>query len=50
MLMLGYSSRSLAQIAPVSPDHPWHGKQELQIESDAKQFRESRFSVDPDRM
>jgi hypothetical protein len=44
MLMLGYSSPSLAQIAPASPDHPWHGKQELEIESDAKQFRESRFS------
>jgi outer membrane protein TolC len=50
IFMLGYSALGLAQAAPVSPDRPWHGSQELQIERDSKQFRESRFSVDPGRM
>jgi outer membrane protein TolC len=48
--MLSYLSPAVAQLAPLSPDHPWHGKQELKIETDAKQFRESRFSVDPGKI
>jgi outer membrane protein TolC len=46
-LILSYASSGLAQIAPVSLDHPWHDAQERQIQTDAKQFRESRFNVDP---
>jgi outer membrane protein TolC len=40
---------ALAQTAPVSPDRPWHAKQEAQIENDVRQFHESRFNVDADR-
>jgi hypothetical protein len=49
LLILGYASSALAQIAPVSPDRAWHAM-ESNIDSDAKQFREPRFSVDPNRM
>jgi outer membrane protein TolC len=45
-LILGKAS---AQIAPVSPDRPWHGVQEQQIENDARRFREPKFSIEPDR-
>jgi outer membrane protein TolC len=40
-------SRALAQGAPVSSDHPWHGVGEQSIEADAQNFREPRFSIDP---
>jgi outer membrane protein len=53
MLMLpvifGNASSVFAQTAPLSPDRLWHGKQEQQIESDAEHFRESRFSIDPEK-
>jgi len=42
-----HGSRALAQGAPVSSDHPWHGIGEQSIEADAKNFREPRFSIDP---
>jgi len=42
-----HGSRALAQGAPVSSDHPWHGVGEQSIEADAKNFREPRFSIDP---
>jgi outer membrane protein TolC len=42
-----HGSRALAQGAPVSSDHPWHGVGEQSIEADAKNFREPRFSTDP---
>jgi outer membrane protein TolC len=48
-LILPYASSSSAQIAPVSPDRPWHGIEEQRMESDAKRFRESRFSLEPHR-
>jgi outer membrane protein len=53
MLMLpvifGNAGAAFAQTAPLSPDRPWHDKQEQQIESDVSHFRESRFSIDSDR-
>jgi outer membrane protein len=39
----------LAQGAPVSPVHPWHGQGEQRIEADAKSLREATFSIDPDK-
>src|SRR5271154_7442838 len=45
--LLLFGSCALAQSAPVSPDHPWHGVGEQRIEADAKNFRESKFSTDP---
>ena len=45
--LLLFESRALAQSAPVSPDHPWHGVGEQGIEADAKNSRESSFSTDP---
>jgi len=45
--LLLFESRALAQNAPVSPDHPWHGVGEQRIDADAKNCCESRFSTDP---
>jgi outer membrane protein TolC len=42
-----FGSCALAQSAPLSPDHPWHGVGEQRIETDAKNSRESSFSIDP---
>ena len=41
------ASCAFAQAAPVSPDHPWHGRDEKLIETDAKNLRESGFSIHP---
>jgi outer membrane protein len=46
-VLLLFGSCALAQSAPVSPDHPWHGVGERRIEADAKNSRESSFSIDP---
>jgi outer membrane protein len=46
-VLLLHGSRALAQGAPVSSDHPWHGVGEQSIEAEAKNFREPRFSTDP---
>src|SRR5580692_13029546 len=46
-VLLLFESCALAQNAPVSPDHPWHGVGEQRIEADAKNSRESSFSIDP---
>lgn len=46
-VLLLFGSCALAQSAPVSPDHPWHGVGEQRIEADAKNSRESSFSIDP---
>jgi outer membrane protein len=40
------ASSALAQTAPRSPDHPWHGPIEREIEANANAVRESRFSID----
>src|ERR1700730_3908941 len=49
-LLLLFVGRVFAQIAPASPDRPWHSPGEQQIKDDAKPFRESRFSIEPDRV
>ena len=46
-VILLFGSCVLAQSAPVSPDHPWHGVGEQRIEADARNSRESSFSIDP---
>jgi outer membrane protein len=48
-VILNHARPALAQIAPASPDRPWHGVQEHQIQTDSKHFRESRFSFEADR-
>ena len=40
------ASSALAQTATRSPDHPWHGPMEREIEANANGVRESRFSID----
>ena len=50
LLVLLFAGRVLAQSAPSSPDHPWHFPGEQQMEDDAKHFRESRSSIEPDRV
>jgi outer membrane protein TolC len=49
LLVVLSAGRVFAQSAPASPDHPWHAPSEQQIKEDAKHFRESRFSIEPDR-
>ena len=49
LVFLTHASRVLAQNAPQSSNHPWHGPQEKRIEADAKNLPESRFKVDPDK-
>jgi outer membrane protein TolC len=46
-VLLLFESSALAQSAPVSPDHPWHGVGEQRIEAEGEDFRESSFSTDP---
>jgi len=43
------ASSALAQTATRSPDHPWHGPMEREIEANANGVRASRFSVDADK-
>jgi outer membrane protein len=43
------ASVALAQRAPKSPDHVWHGIGEAGIEADAKTFGVSQFRIDPDK-
>src|SRR6266851_6820729 len=50
LLVLLSVGRAFAQTAPASPDRPWHSPGEQQIKDDAKRFRESRFSIEPDRV
>jgi outer membrane protein len=40
---------ALAQRAPVSPDHPWHGLGEARIEADARNLSEPELNFDPER-
>ncbi len=49
LVFLIHASRVVAQNAPQSSNHPWHGPQERRIEADAKNLPESRFKVDPDK-
>jgi outer membrane protein len=43
------ASLALAQRAPVSPDHPWHGLGEARIEADARNFTQPRLSFDQEK-
>jgi outer membrane protein len=38
-----------AQDAPSTFEHPWRAPSTLHVEEDSKHFRESRFSIEPDR-
>src|ERR1700722_19479598 len=41
---------ALAQRAPVSPDHPWHGNGEATIKADARTFSEAKLNFDPEKI
>jgi len=43
------ASLALAQRAPVSPDHPWHGLGEARIEADARNFTEPGLNFDQEK-
>ena len=43
------ASLALAQRAPASPDHPWHGLGEARIEADSRNLTEPRLNFDPER-
>ena len=43
------ASLALAQRAPVSPDHPWHGLGEARIEADARNFTEPGLRFDQEK-
>ena len=49
VLIFTYAT-AFAQVAPVSADRPWHGSELQQLEVDARRFRESRFSVEPNKV
>jgi outer membrane protein len=50
LLVLLFTGRVLAQSAPASPDHPWRFPGEQQMKDDAKHFRQSRLTIEPDRI
>src|SRR5260370_29503619 len=43
------ASLALAQRAPMSPDHPWHGLGEATIEADARNFTEPGLDFDQEK-
>jgi outer membrane protein len=43
------ASLALAQRAPVSPDHPWHGLEEARIEVDARNLAEPGLNFDQEK-
>src|ERR1700730_9329607 len=47
--MPSFALYGLVQTAPVTSDRPWHSPGEQQIKEDAKQFRESRFQIEPEK-
>ena len=47
MISLQSTGLALAQRAPVSPDHPWHGLGEARIEADARNLAEPNLNFDP---
>lgn len=49
-LLLLNASCAFAQVAPPSPDRPWHPDAELKIEADAKRLSENRFTPDPTKI
>jgi outer membrane protein len=48
-VFLPIASRAQAQVAPTSPDRPWHAPAERKIEADAKSFPDTRFAIDPNK-
>jgi outer membrane protein len=51
ILMLSHDvSFALAQRAPASPDHPWHGIGEARIEADARNFAQPTLNLDAERI
>src|SRR5246500_4092507 len=40
------ASKVLGQSVPASPEHPWHGSAELNMQAYAKNVTDSRFTVD----
>ena len=48
-VVLPFASCALAQSAPSSSDHVWHGSGEKQIEADARRFGKSRVTIDLDK-
>src|SRR6266852_3596947 len=49
LVLLQPVSRALAQNAPASPDHPWHGLGEARIEADARNLTEVKLNFDPEK-
>ncbi|MGA8440259.1 MAG: TolC family protein [Candidatus Sulfotelmatobacter sp.] len=49
LLIPGCTCYLLGQVAPVSPNRPWHAVEERQIEADATKSFEPSFSVDPSK-
>src|SRR6266436_4984037 len=49
LVLLQPVSRALAQNAPASPDHPWHGLGEARIEADARNLTEAKINFDPEK-
>ena len=47
LILFHSASFALAQRAPVSPDHPWHGLGEARIEADARNFTDAKLNYDP---
>ena len=48
-LALLFTGHVFAQGAPTTFEHPWRAPSALHVEEDSKHFRESRFSIEPDR-
>src|ERR1700688_1492080 len=47
LILFHSASFALAQRAPLSPDHPWHGLGEARIEADARNFTDAKLNYDP---
>src|ERR1700688_941180 len=49
LILFHSASFALAQRAPVSPDHPWHGLGETRVEADARNLTEAKLNFDPEK-
>src|SRR5260370_1000718 len=49
LISLQSAGLAVAQRAPASPDHPWHGLGEARIEADARNFTEPGLSFDQEK-
>src|SRR5271170_4352422 len=47
LAFLLYASRGACQLAPASPDHPWHSSEEREFAREAGSFRYPAFPMDP---